>query len=412
MRILILSLYFSPDLISTSKYSGDLAVYLALHGHDVHVVTAPPYYPQWKIRSGYSGWQYRREQAQGISVYRCPLWVPKRPSGLNRIPHLLSFSISCLPVVLMQATWKPDVILCVVPTLFSAPIALAAGRLCGARTWLHIQDFELDAAFNLEILAGFRFLYPLAKLYERSTLTHFDRVSTISNKMLKGCLEKGVRPERTWLFPNWVNTGVIRPLIGANQLRIETGIDIKKVVVLYHGNMGRKQGLEVLIEAASRLQDMPDLLFLLCGEGPMRTELEERAKLLSNVKFMNLQPEEKLNQLVNLADIHVLPQRAGVADLVMPSKLSTMLASGKAVIAMADEDTELGQVVKQAGLLVPPEDSNALTEAICYLADHPDQRLRLGALGRKFAIENWDREIILDGFIQQLSRLEAKNQAI
>jgi colanic acid biosynthesis glycosyl transferase WcaI len=409
MRILIIGLYFSPDIISTGKYSGDLAVYLALHGHEVHVVTAPPYYPQWKIRSGYSGWRYCRERLQGISVYRCPLWVPKKPSGLNRLPHLFSFSISCLPVVLLQTAWKPDVILCIVPTLLSATMALLAGRLCGAKTWLHIQDFELDAAFNLEILPGRRLLYPLAKFFERSTLTHFDRVSTISNKMLHGCFEKGVRPERIRLFPNWVDTTVIRPLTGENPLRIESGLDSKQVVVLYHGNMGRKQGLEILIEVASRLQDMPDLLFLLCGEGPMRSELEKQAKLLPNVKFLDLQPEEKLNQLVNLADIHVLPQHAGVADLVMPSKLTTMLASGKAVIATADENTELGQVVKQAGLLVPPEDSTALKEAIRYLVHNPEQRLRLGALGRKFAMQNWDREVVLNGFIQQLYQFVAKS---
>jgi colanic acid biosynthesis glycosyl transferase WcaI len=412
MRILIISLYFSPDLISTSKYSGELAVYLALHGHEVHVVTAPPYYPQWKIRPGYSGWRYHREKAGGVTTYRCPLWVPKRPTGFGRLLHLFSFSISCLPVVLRQTRWKPDVILCILPTLFSASNAILAGRMCGAKTWLHIQDFELDAAFGLEMLHGIGIFYPLARRYERSVLTHFDRVSTISMKMLTGCIEKGVRPERTWLFPNWVNTASIRPLADTDRCRRGWGIDPKKVVVLYHGNMGRKQGLKILIEVASRLQKRTDLLFLLCGEGPVRKELEAQARGLSNVRFLDLQPEEKLNELVNLADIHILPQRAGVADLVMPSKLSTMLASGRAVIATADEATELGQVIKKTGLLVPPEDASALQEAICDLANDPKQRARLGALGRQFAIQNWDGEKVLSSFNQQLSQLSSKSQAV
>jgi colanic acid biosynthesis glycosyl transferase WcaI len=209
-----------------------------------------------------------------------------------------------------------------------------------------------------------------------------------------------------------VNTASIRPLADTDRCRRGWGIDPKKVVVLYHGNMGRKQGLKILIEVASRLQKRTDLLFLLCGEGPVRKELEAQARGLSNVRFLDLQPEEKLNELVNLADIHILPQRAGVADLVMPSKLSTMLASGRAVIATADEATELGQVIKKTGLLVPPEDASALQEAICDLANDPKQRARLGALGRQLAIQNWDGEKVLSGFNQQLSQLSSKSQEV
>ncbi len=246
----------------------------------------------------------------GVEVYRCPLWVTKQPSTLKRLLHLLSFSFSSLPVLLKQAAWRPDVVLCVIPTLFSAFPALLAARLCAAKTWLHVQDFELDASFNLDMLSGYRFLYSLAAAFEKFLLTRYDRVSTISKSMVGGCINKGVRPGQAVLFPNWVDTNTIRPLTSENPLRVELGLDSKQLIVLYHGSMGRKQGLEILVEAASRLQDMPGLLFLMCGNGPARFELERQAKTLTNVRFLDLQPLEKLNLLVNLADIHVLPQRA------------------------------------------------------------------------------------------------------
>jgi colanic acid biosynthesis glycosyl transferase WcaI len=135
------------------------------------------------------------------------------------------------------------------------------------------------------------------------------------------------------LFPNWVDTRQIYPLLeGPNPLRAHLGLAPEQLAVLYAGTMGKKQGLEHLLTAASRLQGR-QLQFILCGDGAVRAELENTAKELSNVLFLQVQPAERLNELLNLADIHILPQKADAADLVMPSKLSGMLASGKPVIA-------------------------------------------------------------------------------
>jgi colanic acid biosynthesis glycosyl transferase WcaI len=405
MRILVYGLNFAPELTGIGKYTGEMVFWMAEHGDDVHVVSAPPYYPQWRIQAGYSGRRYRRESLRGMEIFRCPLWVTERPSNLQRFLHLLSFSISSLPVLLKQAVWRPDIILCVIPTLFTALPALLVARLCGAKAWLHVQDFELETSLNLDMLSGFRFLYSWAAVLEKFLLTHFDRVSSISESMLNHSIEKGVQTERAVLFPNWVDTRKIRPLEEENPLRVALGLDPRQLIVLYHGSMGNKQGLEILISAAPMLQDMPNLLFILCGRGPARAELEEQAKTLANIRFLDLQPLEKLNLLVNLADIHILPQRAGAADLVMPSKLTSMLASGKAVIATADKDTELGQVVDQVGLRVPPGNPTALAEAIRYLAYNPDERSRLGALGREFVLQNWEREDVLNRINSQLHEL-------
>ncbi len=404
MRILIQCINFHPELISTGKYTADMAAYLACHGHEVHMITAPPYYPYWKVQRPYQAWAYSRETWQGVRVYRCPVWVPAELSNLKRILHLLSFTLSCLPVVFGQIFWKPQVVLCVVPTLFNAPVDLLAARFAGAKAWLHIQDFELDAALGLGMLPGKSRVHPWAAWMEFAILRGFDRVSTISEKMVSRTAGKGVPAERVSLFPNWVDTKQIHPLDGPNLLRAELGIPTEPVIVLYHGNMGRKQGLEILVEAAASLKSNPGILFVLCGDGATRRELELQAAGLPNVRFLDIQPEEKLNALVNMADIHILPQLAGAADLVMPSKLTSMLASGRAVIACADRDTEVWKVVQQVGRVVPPEDIHQLANSILELSGDPAERLRLGQAGRAFALRYLDRERILATFGASLAQ--------
>src|ERR1700732_2235784 len=144
MKILICGLNYWPELIGVGKYTGELAEWLSTNGHEVRVVTAYPYYPSWKVAAGYRAAWYSHERHGGIEVYRCPVWVPSRPNGLRRILHLLSFAASNAPLVVWTGlTWRPDVVLGVVPTLFSAPAILLTSWLASARSWLHVQDFEI-----------------------------------------------------------------------------------------------------------------------------------------------------------------------------------------------------------------------------------------------------------------------------
>jgi colanic acid biosynthesis glycosyl transferase WcaI len=402
-KILILGINFYPELTGIGKYTGELAAYLGEYCHQVQVITAPPYYPYWQVQPGYHAWQYKRETWQGVEILRCPLWVPRRPSGLKRLLHLFSFALSSFPVLLAQLRSRPDVILCIAPAFFCAPFALLAARLAGARSWLHLQDFELDAATNLGMLPADHFLTRWAARVESWLLTRFDRVSTISNRMLARLKQKGVLPGRAVLFPNWIDTASIFPLSTPDVcLRQSLAIPPESLVLLYSGNMGQKQGLENVLAAARQLQDQPRLQFVLCGEGAARADLEESARGLPNVKFLPLQPVENLNALLNTADIHLLPQRADAADLVMPSKLLGMLASGRPVIATAQPGTELESVVSQVGLVVAPQDQSALCHAIITLAASPELRRELGAKGRAYVCKNWDKVTVLSGFESHL----------
>jgi colanic acid biosynthesis glycosyl transferase WcaI len=405
MRILIVGLNFHPELTGIGKYTGEMAAYLS-SSHQVRVVTTAPYYPYWQVQEGYSWWQYKREIWCGMRVYRCPLWVPRQPSGLKRLLHLFSFALSSFPVLLRQMFWEPDLVLCIAPALFSAPPAWFTARLSGAKAWLHIQDFELDAATKLGLLSSGNFLTRWAANVESWLLARFDQVSTISNRMIQSLKNKGVPSNRTYLFPNWVDTNQIFPLPDSRKtLRRIFDLPEDKVIVLYSGNMGRKQGLEILVDVACETQTKDEIFYVFCGEGTAREDLENRARVLPNVKFISLQPAHKLNQLLNTADIHILPQRADAADLVMPSKLLGMLASGKPVIATASPETEIGAVVGQNGVLIPPGDRQALCKAILESAESPQRRLCLGQKGHAFVSENWSRDHVLPVFERHLREL-------
>lgn len=406
-HILIYSINYFPELTNGGKYSGELANWLARYGYEVRVVTAYPYYPQWKVGEGYSSRWFRREVVQNVRVLRCPLWVPQHPDGLKRILHLASFALFSFPALLFQIFSRPHVVFVIAPALFCAPAGWFLARLTGALAWLHIQDFEVDAAFELGILSGHRQRTWVCRL-ERILLRCFDCVSTISESMQQRLREKGVDADKIYLFPNWVDVGQISPLSGASAYRSTLGIAADTCVAFYSGNMGKKQGLEILAEVASRLRDRSDIIFIFCGDGAGRDELVQACMGLPNVCFLDLQPAERLNELLNLADIHLLPQRADAVDLVMPSKLTGMLASGRPVVATVHADTEVARILGEAGgYCTPPGDAGEFARAILSLVDQPLERKQLGQQARAYAERTLSHDSVLQRFVERLNFLSA-----
>lgn len=394
------------------KYSGELAEWLASRGHRVRVITAQPYFPNWQLGNGVQNVKngYRSERLAEVEVRRCPLWVPRRPSGVTRLLHLASFALSSLPVLLAQRRWRADVVITVAPAFFCAPGALLLGRMCGKRChgWLHIQDFELDVAFELGLLKG-KVLRELAEGWERRTLRGFERVSSISAAMVERARRKGVAAERAVLLPNWVDLEAISPQgmeEGAtNPYRRELRLPEGAVVLQYSGSMNKKQGLELLVEVMEELSDLPQLVWLLAGEGPSRAALEKATAGLENVWLLPLQPVDRLNDWLNLADVHLLPQKAGAADVVLPSKLLGILASGRPVVASSPAGSELGGLAERAGLRVDPEDGAAFAAAVRQLVLDEGLRKQLGERARQLAEEHFGKEAVLGELELELEAL-------
>ena len=237
---------------------------------------------------------------------------------------------------------------------------------------------------------------------ESFIMRRFDRVSTISSRMMERLTTKGVATEHQALFPNWVDTETIHPLAAPSPMRTKLGLRDAAIMVLYSGNMGEKQGMDILLDAAARLATHPHLRFVLCGDGVARARLARQYAHLKNIIWLDLQPLEELNNLLNAADIHALPQRTDAADLVMPSKLTGMMASGRPTVAAAAVGTEIANAVEGAGLLVPPGDATAFAIAIETLASDVTLRARLGAVARVRAVETMGMNAILERLEREL----------
>jgi colanic acid biosynthesis glycosyl transferase WcaI len=405
MKILLYSANFAPEPVGIGKYSGEMAAWLVEHGHSVRVVAAPPYYPNWEVNPNFARPRFRRDQWRGVDVWRAPIWVPKSPTGLTRVLHLLSFAISSFPVMLRQIFWRPDLVVTVAPALLCAPAGLLVAQLCGAKSWLHLQDFEVDVAVRTGLLKG-KLLQRIVLRMERWILRRFDNVSSISNRMVERLIAKGVKREQTRYFPNWVDIAHIKPSIAKGVYRAELGIPDDAIVILSSGTLGGKQGLMAIPKVAILLAARKDILFVICGDGVMKPALQEAGGHLPNVLFIPLQPFALLGELLCMADIHLLTQSPHAADLVLPSKLSGMLASARPVIATCHLGTELESVVSKCGQVVAPGDIAALANAVCKLADEPLTRTELGRRGRAYAEKCLERDEVLGGVFGQFEETE------
>lgn len=365
-KILIHAINYAPELIGCAKYTTEFAQHLTREGHQVEVVTAPPHYPGWFARAPYSASAYSAETLDGVRVYRCPLLMKKNGGGFWRLLAPLTFALAAAPVVLWRIlAFRPDTVMCVEPTLFSAPVAMLAAKAIGARTLLHVQDLEIDAAFAVGHMRGDALRKATAFL-EAKLLDSFDSVVTISGKMREALCAKGLSGAKVSVLRNWVDLNAIRvrPRGAPNFFRRELKIADDQFVALYAGHIGVKQALTVVLDAARALVDEPRLRFVIAGEGPMKASLLEAYGSLPNVDFLPLQPVEKLEELLATADLHLLPQLAGAADLVLPSKLGGMLASGRLIAATVEPGTELAQLLDRVALLTPAGDAQALAQAI------------------------------------------------
>jgi colanic acid biosynthesis glycosyl transferase WcaI len=412
MRILLIGINYAPDLIGVAKYNTELCEGLASFGHEVRVVTAPPYYPEWHIPKDYRGWSYRRETVNGISVTRSPIYVPAKPTGAKRLLHHASFALTSLwPVLSSTLRWRPDLVFSVAPSLMSAAFSSWIARRTGALSWLHLQDFEIDAAFDLGLLAHKRLRAPMIAI-ERKILRSFDYVSTISPQMLNRLKTKGVDDEKIREVRNWTDTQQIAPGKVYPRFRKEQlALNERHFVCLYSGTMSNKQGLDLIVDAARALNNTDsNVRFVLCGEGPHKETLQRLAEGLHNIQFLGLQAGESFSELLSAANVHLIPQKAEAADLVLPSKLGGILASGKPVIVMAKAGTGLALEVQDSGILIPPGDTQALTEAVRSLAIDPKLCSSLGKAARATALSRWDKTAILCALDEMLEGLLRKSR--
>jgi colanic acid biosynthesis glycosyl transferase WcaI len=397
MRVHIIGINYWPEATGIAVFSTGRAEYLADCGHRVTVCTAVPYYPQWRIVDAYRGRGFAREERAGVDIRRCPVYVPGRVTPIRRILHEASFIAAAFLRCLFGP--RPDLVVVVSPPLGLAVIAVLLSRLWRVPYVFHVADLQPDTALDLGMVRGgrlARFLYAI----ERFGYRHAALVSTLTEAMRARIVSKGIDERKVVLFSDWADPALftLDPMSHAGMdiadLRRELGLG-DGFIALHVGNMGVKQGLDVVIDAAERTRAAADVTYVLVGDGAVRPLLEARVRAakLSNVLIRPLLPRDQFMRLLTAADVCLVTQQRSVADVVFPSKILTLLAAGKPVVASVSAGSEVARVIaaSRAGEVVQPEEPEALAVAVDQLRRDPSRRERMGLAGRAYARHHWER---------------------
>ncbi len=402
-----LGINYWPEEFGIAPFSTGRCEYLASRGHEVTICTGFPYYPQWRIADQYRGRMVARETRGGVTILRSWLYVPPRVTSLKRILHEGSFiAASTLRAVGRR---KPDVLFVISPPLGLSVAALVLSRLWRSPYVFHVPDLQPDAAVDLGMLKDGKVVRLLYRL-ERTAYRNAALVSTLTSAMRERIVSKGIAPDKVVLFRDWANPQLFDiPLHGGGrQFRNSLGFG-DRLLVVHAGNMGIKQGLDIVLEAAQRSRAIDDIVYLLVGDGAARPALQSRAASmkLTNLKFLPVQPNEAFNDLLAATDIALITQQKTVADIVFPSKSITLLAAGRPLVAALSQGSEVARVINeaQAGIVATPEDPDALFAAIMALRHDPAARASCGQTGREYARHLWSRERILPEIETHLLRI-------
>ncbi|QES87996.1 WcaI family glycosyltransferase [Rhizosphaericola mali] len=410
MRILIYGINFTPELTGIGKYTGEMVDWLNERGHFIKIITAKPYYPQWKVNEEYKKGYWKSEKKMNIMVNRVPMYVPSKPDSVKRILHELSFQTNSLPYWLGTFFQKKyDVVICITPAFHLGFLPLIYCKLRRSKFWTHIQDLQVDAAKELKMINNEVVLNVMFGL-ENFLLRNSDIISSISKGMIDKIKKKNIQDTPVLNFPNWVDNKVIYPISKENSLRSKLGFSQEDIILLYSGNLGEKQGLEIMVHVASRFSLDEKINFVICGSGGNKHQLEALAKEaeLKNLFFFPLQPYEDLSKLLAIADVHLILQKKSASDLVMPSKLTGILACGGLAIVSAVENTSLYDVIfeNNLGILIEPESVDALENGIRQALEQSNEKLKQNALD--YARKYLDKDAILTQFESDLQIVSGK----
>lgn len=399
MRILIYSYNYFPEPIGIAPLVTELAEGLVKRGHQVRVVTGMPNYPQRQIYEGYRGKLYLTELTNGVAVQRSYVWVRPKPTLLDRLLLELSFVVTSFIHALRGE--RPDVIFITIPPL---PVAVPAALLA----WIHrapvvlnLQDILPDAAVHVGLIKNPK-LIRVFELLEQFAYNIATKTSVIAEDFVEHLISKGVPAHKIVQIPNWVDVNFIRPLPKEkNTFRAVHQLE-GKFVAIYSGNIALTQGLETVIEAACRLIHIPDIEIVIVGEEKALQHLHQYCETcgVTNVTLLPLQPREQLPEMLAAADVGLVVQKHNVIAFNMPSKIQVLLASGRPLVASVPANGTAAKAVEDSGggIVVPPEDPDALAAAILDLYYHPKKVKVLGEKSRQYALENYTLEQALDEY--------------
>ncbi|MFD5060692.1 MULTISPECIES: glycosyltransferase [unclassified Streptomyces] len=402
-RLLVVSTNYAPELTGIGPYAAQLAEHWAASGAETHVLTGMPHYPSWRTEAEYRGVWRTVESRAGVAVHRRRHYVPPRQTALRRG----AFEATVLAHGLLAPPGsRPDAVISQMPSLAGGVIGARLARRHRVPYIPVVQDLMGAAAAQSGIRGGDRAAAVAARA-ERYALRAAALVGVIHESFVPRVTAYGVDPSRIRLVPNW--THVHSPSADRAATRARLGWREGTPIVLHSGNMGLKQGLEVLVDAA-RLA--PEVRIVLMGDGNQREALRTRAAGLPNLDFLPPAGADEFTDVLAAADVLAVTQRASVLDMSVPSKLTSYFVSGRPVVASVADEGGTAQEVRRsgAGVLVAPEDPGALLAAVRKLVDGPAEADTLGARGPEYVARHLSREAGLARFDALLTEVLADAQ--
>jgi len=399
MKITIISLNYYPEDTAIGLYSTQMAEYLVENGWDVTVITGFPYYPEWQIWDAYNNKnKYLEENINGVQIFRFKQFVPSDPTFFKRIIHILDFTSGSLSNI--KKVKKTNVVLSVIPFTSSAWLGKKLAKRLHAKHWIHIQDFEFDAAFQSGVASKKMlgaFLPKILHNLESSLLNSAHITSTISETMLQNLQEKSTT--ETFLFPNWIDTKFINP----DRARTHAYLQNNTFKILYSGNIGSKQDWNFLLKIFTHFENDESIEFIVAGDGAKKALVKKMAAKFRNVSYHPNVPYKELNDLLCSADLHILFQKKDIVNAVMPSKILGMMASGKPSIITGKTNSEVATIIRKAnaGKFFDASDFNSVIEAILFYKNQSEYKKN----GRDYSIKNYSKNNILSSFLTKLNQL-------
>jgi colanic acid biosynthesis glycosyl transferase WcaI len=400
-RILIIGINYFPEDSAIGLYSTEKAEYLVSKGFDVTVITGFPYYPQWEIRDDYKSKPYLvKETINGVKVFRSKQYVPKDPTFIKRIIHLISFTFGNF-INLFRVN-KPDIVISIVPFTTSALLGWFIKKRYKSKHWVHIQDFEFDAAIDSGLLTGNKkVVIDLLQSIEKFVLSKADIVSTISFGMIAKLKQK--TKTNTFYLTNWIDT----TKFSSNKIKSHRYLESNAFKILYSGNIGAKQDWGFFIEFLNHVKSIDNVEVIVVGEGAEKDSLLSKIKHYSIVKHYNLVPYEELPSLLSSADLHILFQKTDVIDTVMPSKILGMMASAKPSIVTGNLKSEVATVFKesQSGFYFDDTEMEAIIQKIRILKNDKKLSQNIGLNAMDYVNRKFSKTEVLDNFIDKLESI-------
>ena len=412
-RILILSLVFPPDGVSTSILFGELAEELKALGHHITVLTTTPHYNEDKealmrqpLKPKLSGFYYE-SNFRGIPVIHAPIPM-KRNRVVRRMLDYARFHIISTIAGIMLSD-KFDIILTPSPPLTNGLSAWLLGVFRRRPFVYNVQEIFPDIAVSLGVLKNKNIIRRIEWL-EKFIYDRSDVVVVISDWFRKRLINKGISEEKIKVIPNFTDTDFMKPKNRQNGFSAVHGLN-DKFVVLYAGNIGLTQNFENILAAASRLKHLKDLCLLIVGDGTRSKWLEKKLKKsYSNVKFLHYQPRSVIPEMYASSDVCLVPLKGGTAQETFPSKIYTIMSAGRPAIVAADPDSELTWIVKQSGCgwAVPPDNEEALSDVIERIYNQRDDISKRGELGRKYVERYHSRRAVAEQYDLLIRRITRK----